>query len=561
MRARGTTVIIEDVAFPIEHLADAAVDLTRLFKEYGYHEAIIFGHAKDGNLHFVITQSFNDQAAVDKYKRFIDAVVDLVVKKYDGALKAEHGTGRNMAPFVETEWGPEGKSIMTRLKALVDPARLLNPGVILNEDPNAHISSLKAMPAVEEEVDKCIECGYCEPKCPSRELTFTPRQRIVVRREVTRLGLTGEDPALKASLQDAYQYMAVDTCAADGLCATACPVSIDTGALIKRLRRTAHSARANALALKVARNFALAEPLVRMGLRSGHLVQRLFGPGPMVAITRLLRAAAGTATHQWSREMPRAAKGKLPATSAEGAEAIYFPACISRLMGALPFESREQSLPEVLVALARRAGVGLHIPDDPQGVCCGVPFSSKGYAEAHAFSVNQAVERFWRWSREGRLPVVMDTSPCTYGLKTCRPYLTPENQARFDCLRIVDSVEFAHDRLLPKLTVTRKLGSVALHPVCSVTKMNLTSKLEAIAKACAEEVVIPRDAGCCGFAGDRGFLFPELTASATRHEAEEVCARTFDGHFSSSRTCEVGMTRATGQIYRSYLYMLEAATR
>jgi D-lactate dehydrogenase len=561
VRARGTTVIIEDVAFPIEHLADAAVDLTRLFKEYDYPEAIIFGHAKDGNLHFVITQSFNDQAAVDKYKRFIDAVVDLVVKKYDGALKAEHGTGRNMAPFVETEWGPEGKSIMTRLKALVDPARLLNPGVILNDDPNAHISRLKAMPAVEEEVDKCIECGYCEPKCPSRELTFTPRQRIVVRREMTRLGLTGEDPALKASLQDAYQYMAVDTCAADGLCATACPVSIDTGALIKRLRRTAHSARANALALKVARNFALAEPLVRMGLRSGHLVQRLFGPGPMVAITRLLRAAAGTATHQWSREMPRAAKAKLPATPAEGAEAIYFPACISRLMGALPFESREQSLPEVLVALARRAGVGLHIPDDPQGVCCGVPFSSKGYAEAHAFSVNQAVERFWRWSREGRLPVVMDTSPCTYGLKTCRPYLTPENQARFDCLRIVDSVEFVHDRLLPKLTVTRKLGSVALHPVCSVTKMNLTSKLEAIAKACAEEVVIPRDAGCCGFAGDRGFLFPELTASATRHEAEEVCARTFDGHFSSSRTCEVGMTRATGQIYRSFLYLLEAATR
>jgi len=378
---------------------------------------------------------------------------------------------------------------------------------------------------------------------------------------VTRLGLTGEDDALKTSLQDAYQYMAVDTCAADGLCATACPVSIDTGALIKRLRRTGHSAKANAIALKLARHFARLEPMVRLGLRSGHLVQSLFGPGPMIAVTRLLRAVAGQATHQWSREMPRPAKARLPVTRADGAEAIYFPACISRMMGALPGEPAALSLPEVLVALAERAGVALHIPDDPQGVCCGVPFSSKGYAEAHAFTVNRAIERFWQWSGEGRLPVVMDTSPCAHGMKICRPYLTPENQARFDRLSILDSVEFAHDMLLPRLTVKHKLGSVVLHPVCSLTKMNLTPKLEGIAQACAAEVVIPRDAGCCGFAGDRGFLFPELTASATRHEAEEVNTQRYEGYFSSSRTCEVGVTRATGHIYRSYLYLLEAATR
>jgi D-lactate dehydrogenase len=281
----------------------------------------------------------------------------------------------------------------------------------------------------------------------------------------------------------------------------------------------------------------------------------------MIAVTRLLRAAAGQATHQWSKEMPRPAKAKLPVTSREGAQAIYFPACISRLMGALPGEPDDMSLPDVMVALAHRAGVGLHIPDDPQGVCCGVPFSSKGYAEAHAHTVNHAIERFWRWSGEGQLPVVVDTSPCTYGLKACRPYLTPENQARFDRIQILDSVAFAHDSLLPRLTVKRKLGSVVLHPVCSLTKMNLTPKLEAIAQACAGEVVIPRDAGCCGFAGDRGFLYPELTASATRREAAEVCAKEYDGHFSSSRTCEVGVTRATGHIYRSYLFMLEAATR
>lgn len=559
VRKRGTTVLIEDVAFPIEKLADAAVDLTRLFAKHRYDEAILFGHAKDGNLHFVITQSFNDQAAVDRYSALIDDVVELVVKKYDGALKAEHGTGRNMAPFVEAEWGPEAKAVMAKLKALVDPQHLLNPGVILNADPKCHLSDLKPMPGVEEEVDKCIECGYCEPKCPSRELTLTPRQRIVVRREMARLEGNRENPALLASLQEAFPYMALDTCAVDGLCATACPVSIDTGQLTKRFRRVNHSRRAQKIALTVARNFATVEPVMRLALRSGHLVQSIFGPKVMPFITRIFKGFG--ASHQWSPEMPKAAKAALPRTSLEGAQAIYFPACISRMMGHLPGEPTEMSLVEALVKVSERAGMPVHIPYDVEGTCCGVPFSSKGFDEAHRFTVNRAIEKFWEWSQEGRLSVVMDTSPCTYGVVTSRAYLTPENQAKFDKLKVLDSTAFAHDVLLPRLKVTHKVGSVALHPVCSVTKMNLLPKLEGVAKACADKVVVPRDAGCCGFAGDRGFTHPELTASATKHEAKEVKAQAFDGHFASSRTCEVGMTRSTGEVYRSFLYLLESATR
>ncbi len=559
VRKRGTTVLIEDVAFPIESLADAAVDLTKLFAKHGYDEAIIFGHAKDGNLHFVITQSFNDQAAVDRYERFIDDVVELVVKKYDGALKAEHGTGRNMAPFVEAEWGPEAKAVMEQLKDLVDPLRLLNPGVILNADPKCHLSDLKPMPGVEEDVDKCIECGYCEPKCPSRELTLTPRQRIVVRREMARLEANHENPELLASLTGAFDYMALDTCAVDGLCATACPVSIDTGQLTKRFRRANHSRRAQKIALSVARNFAKVEPVMRVALRCGHLVQSLFGPKVMPLITRLLKPI-GTG-HEWSPEMPKAAKAPLPATSLEGAQAIYFPACISRMMGHLPGESEELSLVEALVKVSARAGVPLHIPHDVEGTCCGVPFSSKGFDLAHKYTVNHAIEKFWEWSQEGRLSVVMDTSPCTYGVVSSRAYLTPENQVKFDQLKIVDSTTFAHDVLLPRLQVRHKVGSVVLHPVCSVTKMNLLPKLEGVAKACADTVVVPRDAGCCGFAGDRGFTHPELTAAATKHEAEEVATQSFDGYYASSRTCEVGMTRSTGEVYRSFLYLLESATR
>lgn len=559
VRKRGTTVLIEDVAFPIDKLADAAVDLTKLFAKHGYDEAIIFGHAKDGNLHFVITQSFNDQTAVDRYARFIDDVVELVVKKYDGALKAEHGTGRNMAPFVEAEWGPEAKAVMEQLKDLVDPMRLLNPGVILNADPKCHLADLKPMPGVEEEVDKCIECGYCEPKCPSRELTLTPRQRIVVRREMARLEDNRENPALLASLQQSFNYMAVETCAADGLCATACPVSIDTGQLTKRFRKAGHSRRAQKIALSVARNFATVEPVMRVALRSGHLVQTLFGPKAMPFITRIMKAFG--ASHQWSPEMPKAAKAPLPVTSREKAQAIYFPACISRMMGHLPGEPEELSLVEALVTLAERAGVPVHIPLDVEGTCCGVPFSSKGFDLAHAFTVNRAIEKFWEWSDGGRLSIVMDTSPCTYGVVTSRKYLSPENQVKFDQLKILDSTAFAYDVLLPRLKVSRKVNSVALHPVCSLTKMNLLPKLEGVAKACADTVVVPRDAGCCGFAGDRGFTHAELTASATKHEAREVKAQAFDGHYASSRTCEVGMTRATGSVYRSFLYLLESATR
>lgn len=563
-RRSGTTVVIEDVVFPVERLADAAVELTGLFAKHGYPEAILFGHAKDGNLHFVLTQSFNDRSDVDTYARFMDDVVELVVRKYDGALKAEHGTGRNMAPFVETEWGPEAYAVMKRLKALADPDGILNPGVLLNPDPAAHLKDLKPMPTVESEVDTCIECGFCEPRCPSRELTMTPRQRIVVRREMTRLEASGQDATLLAALEAHYPYSAVDTCAVDGLCATACPVSIDTGQLTKRLRAARHSPRARKMALAAARRFALVEPVIRAGLGAGHVVQSLLGSAAMAGLTSAIRAVAGQPFPQWDAGMPRPARRPRSRTSRDGAAAVYFPSCISRTMGPLPGEPDEMSelsLIDAFVAVARRAGSPVFIPGDVAGICCGVPFSSKGYSEAHALAANRAIERFWAWSDEGRLPVVVDTSPCTYGLKTSRAQLTPENQARFDGLAILDAVDFTHDTLLPRLTARRKAGAVAVHPVCSLTKMNLGGKLEGVARFCSDDVVVPVTAGCCAFAGDRGFLHPELTASATRHEAAEVKARGCAEHLSSSRTCEIGMTRATGQVYRSYLFLLESVTR
>ncbi len=534
VRKSGTSVIIEDVGFPLDELADAADDLTALFAKHGYREAIVFGHAKDGNLHFVITQSFNDAAAVRRYERFIDDLVALVLREHGGALKAEHGTGRNMAPFVEAEWGGEALAVMRRLKQLADPHGLLNPGVILPAHARAHLDDLKPMPTVESEIDACIECGFCEPRCPSRELTLTPRQRIVLRREMARLSSGGKHAGASFhDLQHEWEYLALDTCAVDGLCATACPVGIDTGMFTKRLRREGHSGAAHALACTAVAGFSGIETLVRGALTIG----RLAGPA-------------------WPVEMPSAARSR-PVTAAAGAGAIYFPSCISRTMGS----PEGTSLQEGVVAVCERAGMPVHIPSDASGACCGVPFSSKGYADAHAVAVNETIGRMWAWSDGGRLPVVVDTSPCTYGLLHSREALTVENRGRFDQLRIVDSVAFAHDTILPRLRIARKAASVALHPVCSLVKMGLAGKLQGIARACSDTVCVPAEAGCCGFAGDRGFLVPELTASATAREAIELSAGVHDGFYSSSRTCEIGMTRATGKPYRSIWFLLDDATR
>jgi len=565
VRASGTTVIIEDVAFPVEHLADAAVDLTRLFEKHGYSNAILFGHAKDGNLHFVIAQGFNTDEETAQYRNFIDDVVQLVVHKYDGALKAEHGTGRNMAPFVETEWGAEAYAVMQRLKALADPENLLNPGVIINPDPAAHLADLKKMPVVEAEIDKCIECGYCEPKCPSRDLTLTPRQRIVVRREMQRLKDDGNGLAAYDALNRDFPYMALDTCAVDGLCATACPVDIDTGKLTKRFRQVRHTALANSIALLLAGNLRLVEFGARFALGAGHAVQRVLGLPFMRSITQVLdkvsRSLMDEAFWQWCAEMPRPRRGALPARPRQGAVAVYFPACISRIMGALPGEQEQTTVMQALLNVADRAGVKLFVPRDIQGKCCGVPFSSKGFEAAHHAAVDRTIENFFRWSNGGELPVVVDTSPCTYGLKTARAHLSPSNQEKFDKLTILDSIEFVHDHVLPRLAIQRKVHSVALHPVCSAVKMAITPKLVRISNACSETVLVPDDAGCCAFAGDRGFLFPELTASATSVEAAQARVQEHDGYYSSSRTCEIGMTRATGKIYQSYLHLLDYASR
>jgi len=559
VRASGTTVILEDIAFPVDRLGDAIVGLQQLFKQFGYTNAIIFGHAKDGNIHFVVTQSFGNQAEITRYDQFMRAVVELVVEKFNGTLKAEHGTGRNMAPFVETEWGSEAYAIMKRIKHAADPLELLNPGVIINDDNNIHIKNLKALPPVEEEVDKCIECGYCEHTCPSRDLTATPRRRIVIRRALQQLAMAGDHDKHKLLLSQS-KYDVLDTCAVDGLCATACPVDINTGDLVKRLRAENHSPSANKTALLVAKNFKTVVWFARVGLQLGTGINKLFGKNTMPAITKGLRKLT-KAVPLWSAQItapPKLSVLKVKRRQGSSKQSVvYFPSCISKMLGTYP--GKRKNIMEAFISVCEKANINVIVPGQQQSACCGQIFSSKGFKDAYYYTANKIVEQLWQSSSGGQYLIVIDVSSCAYTLHNLRPVLSEENKQRFAQLTILDSVDFLHDTIMPLAKVLHKKNTIVLHPVCSLEKMKSGAKFIALAKYFAEDVTVPKYAGCCGMAGDRGFLLPQLTASATLAEALEVKQQAYTQYYSSTKTCEMAMSQAVGANYESILYLVDEA--
>jgi D-lactate dehydrogenase len=554
LRPPGTALIIEDVCVPPERIAEAARDIQALLGEHGFLTGVA-GHTSAGNLHFMLTPDFSKREDLERYEGFMGKLVELVLEKYDGSLKAEHGTGLNMAPYVEREWGAEATELMWRIKALADPDGVLAPGVLLNRDPGVHLRNLKTTPEIEEVATTCVECGFCEPVCPSRDLTTTPRQRIVIRREMARQ--PPGSPVLRALLAE-FEYDGIQTCAADGSCALACPLAIDTGALIKEFRRREHSERAERAALRVARRYRSVERLARGSLRAGSLAPPLMRAGAAVARSML----SDELVPSWPRNMPRPAPAKLPRTDREGAAAVYLPACVNRIFSRSRDDGARPALPEAMVELSARAGAPVWIPDDAAGHCCAVPWGSKGYQRGAEWMANHTIEAVWRWSGEGELPVVIDASSCTLGLaEEVVPHLSEENGERHGKLEILDSIAWAHDRLLPELEVTRRLDSVALHPTCSARHLGLVRELESLAHAIAERVTIPLGSTCCGMAGDRGLLHPELTRSATAELEQELRGASHDAYLCNNRTCEIALQQATGSPYQSVVVGLEVASR
>lgn len=550
VRKRGTTVILEDVAFPVEKLAPALIDLIALFEEYGYHDAIMFGHAKDGNIHFVITQLLDTPAEISRYDRFMQAVVKLVVEKYDGALKGEHGTGRNMAPFIETEWGGDAYEMMKAIKHAADPHNILNPGVIINSSNHAHIENLKDLPQVEEEVDKCIECGFCEINCPSRDLTMTPRRRIVARRALQRMRSTGDKAGEKILLRE-YDYDGLETCATDGLCATDCPVDINTGELVKRLRSEQHGAFGKKVAGFIAKNYGATEKIARLGIGIGAAIDGFAGLKMITRITHGLRKIIPSMP-VWMHSL-HAAKS-LPTSTHAAHDVIYFSSCINRVM---KHGDDKKSLQQTLLDLSIAAGLKVHMPPTISGHCCGQPFTSKGYFDAGNDILMKTIDALLEWSVQGKVPVMCDFSSCTYTFLQNAKRLPIEYQQKFASLTFIDSVEYLQQHVLPKLTIQKNNDAVVLHPTCAVTKLHLNESFAAVAETCSTNVVIPANVGCCGMAGDRGFLFPELIASATQHEAAEANQVAHAKGYSSSTTCEMSLSQQSDVHYRHIAYLID----
>ncbi len=548
MRKTGDSCIIEDVAVPMERLADAAHDLQRLFAKHGYGEGAIFGHALDGNVHFLINQNFSDPAEIARFGAFTDDVCAMIATTHGGSLKAEHGTGRNMAPFVEMEWGRAAYQLMREVKALFDPRGILNPGVLLNSDPKLHLKNLKPLTPAHALIDPCTECGFCEPTCPSRRVGLTPRQRITAWREIARLG--GARAAAAKALAASYARPGRDACAADGLCALRCPARINTGAFIKTLRGEQAGVAARKAARIASEHFAGAAGGASALLRAADAAHRALGGKALQRASDLARAAGPASTPAWNPAMPSAAAAlpQPPRMADHAPVVVYFPGCVSRIMGPDRSSPDRRTEPQITMDLLAKAGYRAIVPPGIEKLCCGMAFASKGFADDAAYKAHELNAALLAVTENGRHPVLSETSPCLLHMRETL-------DAR---LTLYDPVSFALEHLRDRLVFLRLPRAVAVHAACSVRKMGLTDRLVELASLCARTVVLPKGVECCGFAGDKGFTLPELNKAALADLRRQVGG--CEAGYSTSRTCQIGLTLHGGIPYYSILALVDEAT-
>ena len=559
-RQPGTTCLIEDVAFHIEDLPEATADLQQLIARHGYDDACIYGHALEGNYHFILNQSFSTDADVKRYEDLMNDVKTLVVDKYDGSLKAEHGTGRNMAPFVKYEWGEAAFEAMKAVKQLFDPKGLLNPGVIFNDDPQCHIKNFKPLPLIPideaslaEKVNKCIECGFCEVNCLSCGFTLSSRQRIVLQREISRLKQSGTDPERLSLLEKQYRYPGNQTCAGDGLCSMSCPMNINTGDLTHIIRQ--ETLPKGSLGYKagdfVANHFAGVKSSLRPVLSLANFGHSVLGTKAMSSITKGMHNVLGVPL--WTPAMPKAYsidKSQLSTVNCQLNKVVYFPSCINQTMG-LPKKSPvEQPLVNKMISLLQKGGYKVIFPKDMDKLCCGTIWESKGMLDIADRKAAELEAALWEASEQGKYPVLCDQSPCLHRMRET-----------IQKMKLYEPAEFIYTFLRDKLVFTQTDRPVAVHITCSMRKMGLADTIVSLAKLCATHVFVPEEVGCCGFAGDRGFTYPELNSYALRKLRPQIEASGITIGYSNSRTCEIGLTTNSGIPYVSIAYLVDQCTK
>lgn len=582
VRPIGTTVIIEDIALPLEKLAEGVAQLQQLFKNFGYHEAIIFGHALAGNLHFVFTQTFENKKEISRYHDFMAAVAKLVAIDYQGSLKAEHGTGRNMAPFVEMEWGEDLYEVMKQLKALFDPKGVLNPGVIINNDNEAHVRHLKTMTAADDIIDTCIECGFCESVCPSKDFSITPRQRIALWRQktllsqqISNLAMDNGDEKLKSDLQKQlaeltqdFEFYGIDSCAATGLCGQKCPVGIDTGMFIKTLRQQRYEGEKLKLlsANLLATHFSTVAKVAKLGLNAVRAMNYVIGDHRTDNSFKVLNKLSGNSIPLWFSAWPAGEKAnnlnqtkrqyaETQSLIKEGDKVVYVPSCANRIFSADVKADDKRNLSEVILSLCTKAKISVIFPEQTESLCCGMPWQSKGMTDIARSKKQQFIEQLLIASEQGKWPVIIDASPCALTL-TETDQRSKTLKESLQTLTIFESTEYFAKHVIEKLTITKSEGSFMLHTTCSSEKMNQGKYLKAIANSCSDNIIEPKNISCCGFAGDKGFYLPELNKSALSPLKSQI-PKNCQGGLSNSRTCEIGLSEHSGISYQSVLYLLD----
>ena len=593
-RPVGTSCLIEDVAFPIESLPEATVRLQQLIADHGYDDACIYGHAFEGNYHFILNQSFESEEEIKRYADMMKAVARLVVEDYDGSLKAEHGTGRNMAPFVKYEWGEKAYEVMKKLKSIFDPEGLLNQGVIFNDDPKCFIKCLKPLPVLDydfnrvpdggkylmepalstaketieqvKRANKCIECGFCEVNCMSCGLTLSSRMRIAVQREIRHLTKTGENPIRLQTLKKQYKYYGDQTCATDGLCSTSCPMKINTGELTHLIRQM--DMLNNPTGYKVGEFAANHMAGIKQGLRVvldvAHLGHITLGPTLM---TNVCRGMNKMGLPLWTTAMPK--KKRQPKKSdltqfiieksiphpsdteqqPSDLKVVYFPSCINQTMGQAKGSTKKHDLVDEVIQLMAKAGYKVIFPQGMEKMCCGQIWESKGMLDIADRKSAELEQALWKASEEGKYPVLCAQSPCLHRMKKV-----------MHKMHLYEPAEFIMKYLVPRLDFHPIDRHIALHLTCSTREMGVDKDMIALAKMCSNNVFLPEGVGCCGFAGDRGFTFPEMNKYALRKLRPQIEANHIEVGYSNSRTCEIGLQSNTGIPYMSIVYLVNECT-
>ena len=585
-RPVGTSCLIEDVAFAVEDLPEATVKLQKLIADHGYRDACIYGHAFEGNYHFIINQLFSDESEVQRYARMMRDVARLVVEEYDGSLKAEHGTGRNMAPFVKYEWGEEAFAAMRELKEIFDPYYLLNPGVIFNDDPECFIKHFKPLPelkmkglematpvgprlgmaASEDRHDstretvegvlkanKCIECGFCEVNCLTCGFTLSSRQRIVIQREISHLRETGSDPERLATLVKQYRYQGDQTCAGDGLCATSCPMKINVADLTHLVRQEAlpHDSMGYKAGDFAARHFAGIKSGLRFVLDTARLGHNILGTSAMNGVAGAMHKAG---LPLWTPAMPGSApqpkSGHVGSRHGEINKVVYFPSCINQTMGLSKGSPVKNTLVDEIVQLCHKAGYEVIFPEGLEKMCCGTIWESKGMLDIADRKTAELDDALWQASEHGKYPVMCDQSPCLHRMRKC-----------ITRMKLYEPVEFIWEYLRDRLEFTPIDRHIALHFTCSTREMGLVDKMTSLARLCSNNVFLPEGVGCCGFAGDRGWTHPEVNRWALRKLRKQLEDNHIEMGYSNSRTCEVGLETNGGIPYQSIVYLVNEVTQ